>query len=129
MKGGMRRPSLLLLFPMFSAIACSAGPGEDASSSDDALTESCAYAAGAKARQTLHGVPAKIPIAHVIIVIQENRSFDHMFGSLRLEGHDVDGIPGDFVNKDTKGKDVHFWHRTDTCFDADSPHDEEALES
>ena len=74
-------------------------------------------------------MPSSVPIKHVIIVMQENRSFDHMLGSLRLEGKDVDGIPEKFVNYDKDGKAVHFAHRTDTCFDADSPHNEEAIES
>src|SRR4051812_31664872 len=125
----MRPFHFLAVLPLLCIGACAADPSEDASSTADELAASCAFKAGSNARSTLSNVPKTIPIKHIIIVTPENRSFDHMLGSLRLEGHEVDGIPPGFVNKDKKGKDVHFQHRTDTCFDADSPHNEEAIES
>jgi phospholipase C len=109
---------------------CAVEPGDSASSeSADTEARSCAFRAGASPRATIPGAPTRIPIEHVIIVIQENRSFDHMLGSLAREGRDVDGIPAGFVNTGAKGETVHFEHRTDTCFEADSPHNEEAMES
>ena len=39
-----------------------------------------------------------IPIRHVIVFMQENRSFDHYFGRLTHYGHPVDGFPADFSN-------------------------------
>ncbi len=118
----------LAIAPLASLAACSAAPPETGTTAE-AIAASCGHAAGSHARNTLDDVPANIPIKHVIIVMQENRSFDHMLGALRLSGHDVDGIPASFVNHDAKGQAVHFTHRTDTCFDADSPHNEEAMES
>ncbi|HEY8080090.1 MAG TPA: alkaline phosphatase family protein [Labilithrix sp.] len=125
----MRRLAPLFALPILFVAACSSAPDEEPGTDADALAAACAFQPGSKARSTLRDVPAAIPIEHIIIVTQENRSFDHMLGSLRLEGHDVDGIPSNFVNRDRKGVPVHFYHRTDTCFDADSPHNEEALES
>ena len=108
----------LAIAPLASLAACSAAP-PDTGTTAEAIAASCGHAAGSHARSTLDNVPANIPIKHVIIVMQENRSFDHMLGALRLSGHDVDGIPASFVNHDAKGQAVHFTHRTDTCFDAD----------
>ncbi len=120
---------MLLAFASFALGGCG-GPAEDVgSNATSALGESCNYDKGMTARQTLANLPSSIPLKHIIIVMQENRSFDHMLGSLALEGKDVDGVPADFVNPDRNGDPVNFWHRTDTCFDADSPHNEEALES
>lgn len=125
--------ALVLALPLALAFGgCSSGSVED-DGDDDSVTEelqkACAFKAGSLPKDTLKRVPKDIPIEHVIIVMQENRSFDHMFGSLRLEGHPVDGIPDGFVNKDKAGHAVHFGHRTDTCLDANSPHDEESIES
>ncbi len=42
--------------------------------------------------------PASLPIEHVIVVMQENRSFDHYFGALNLPeyyGNAVDGLDRD----------------------------------
>ncbi|HXB55407.1 MAG TPA: alkaline phosphatase family protein [Vicinamibacteria bacterium] len=39
----------------------------------------------------------------VIVLMLENRSFDHVLGSLRLEGKNVDGIDPFFSNLDSKG--------------------------
>lgn len=72
--------------------------------------------------------PASIPLQHVIVVVNENRSFDHMFGALALEHRDVDGITPDFANRDLAGQRVPFTHRTDTCFPHDAPHDEDHLD-
>ena len=130
-KVGMRaRPALVLawLLPL-AAAACAVPTGEEVSSSEAPIAATCAFDKGALPRSTLKNVPAHIPIKHVIVVMQENRSFDHMLGSLAFTRGDVDGIPADFVNRDAKGEVVHFQHRTDTCFEADSPHNEEAMES
>ena len=88
----------------------------------------CQFPTGAAARDTLPDAPAALPLQHVIVVVNENRSFDHMLGSLALEGKDVDGLPAGFDNPDRDGTPVLFTHRTDTCFPNDSPHDEDHLD-
>ncbi|HET6172381.1 MAG TPA: alkaline phosphatase family protein [Gaiellales bacterium] len=47
-------------------------------------------------------------IKHVVVLMMENRSFDHMLGYLSLPGGpmpEVDGLKGNESNKDAKGKD------------------------
>jgi phospholipase C len=46
-------------------------------------------------------------LEHVVVVMMENRSFDHMLGYLKQEGMtDVDGLDGDEFNLDAKGRRV-----------------------
>ncbi len=50
----------------------------------------CAFTAGAWPAQTIgtdYPVGSDIPINHVIVIIQENRSFDHYFGRLVPQGY------------------------------------------
>ncbi len=65
----------------------------------------------------------QIPIDHVIILIQENRAFDHYFGRMPQYGHtDVDGIPDDYINRDGSGGFVSPGQATTTCISPDTPH-------
>jgi phospholipase C len=96
--------------------SCAAAGGEQVS--DLAV---CEFPAGTQARDTLNDAPASLPIEHVIIVMNENRSFDHIFGSRA-------GLPAGFTNSDLAGVRVPFTHRTDTCFPKDAPHDEDHLD-
>ena len=52
------------------------------------------------------------PIDHIVVLMMENRSFDHMFGSLSLlEGRtDVDGLKGGETNPGANGEDVEVFH-------------------
>jgi phospholipase C len=55
-------------------------------------------------------------LKHIVVVMMENRSFDHMLGYLGLEGMtDVDGLTGDEFNLDADGKRVPVH-----AFDADA---------
>jgi phospholipase C len=46
-------------------------------------------------------------LKHIVVVMMENRSFDHMLGYLRQEGMtDVDGLRGDEFNLDADGKQI-----------------------
>jgi phospholipase C len=52
--------------------------------------EACGFAAGAWPGDTIgtdYPIGADIPINHVIIIIQENRSFDHYLGQLVAQGY------------------------------------------
>ena len=86
----------------------------------------CKFAKGAKVEATLGFTPAMrkaMPITHVIIVIQENRSFDHYFGTLAKHGQpDADGWPAGYGIPDSAKKDVAPFHRTQTCQATDTPH-------
>lgn len=76
---------------------------------------SCTFGSGATAEETL-GVPAsiaqQIPIRHVIVVMRENRSFDHLLGT----------APASFTNLDPSGKVVAPFHAKTTCLKSNAPH-------
>ncbi|MGZ3424152.1 MAG: phospholipase C [Polyangiales bacterium] len=82
--------------------------------------ESCGYAAGALPKETLGAsrpLGAQIPIDTIVIVMQENRSFDHYFSQLRAHGHpDADVTPDGFTNPDIDGTKVAPFRDTQLCF-------------
>src|SRR2546422_897206 len=51
------------------------------------------------------------PIRHLIILLMENRSFDHYLGALTLEGrNDIEGLPTPLpTNPDLQGNPVAAW--------------------
>jgi phospholipase C len=86
----------------------------------------CEFIAGATALETL-GISdedrAQIPLHHLIILIQENRAFDHYLGRMPQYGHtDVEGIPEAYVNRDRSGGFVRPSAATTTCISPDTPH-------
>ncbi len=60
----------------------------------------------------LTAAEALAPIDHIVVLMMENRSFDHMFGSLRRdEGReDIDGLVGGETNPGADGEDVESFH-------------------
>ena len=61
-------------------------------------------------------------IDHVIVVMMENRSFDHYLGALLLEeGRAVDGLTGGESNPDLSGVERPVYHLEIDC-QADPPH-------
>ncbi|HEY4104526.1 MAG TPA: alkaline phosphatase family protein, partial [Polyangiaceae bacterium] len=80
----------------------------------------CEFGAGATPSQTLDSDEprgAEIPIDHFVIVMQENRSFDHYFQGLPAAGQpDAEVAPRDFHNKDPKtGKQVGIFLQKVLC--------------
>src|SRR5579883_1773449 len=74
-----------------------------------ASRDACMFAAGALAKDTLgvdDAARAKIPIKHVIVMMKENRSFDHIFGGIHAVQPDAEVFPPSFSNKDMTGNDV-----------------------
>jgi phospholipase C len=64
----------------------------------------CRFGTGARAGDTLPDMTAaRRAITHVVVIMQENRSFDHLFGTL---GHGTDGIPAGYSNPDSSGAAV-----------------------
>jgi phospholipase C len=65
----------------------------------------------------------KLAIEHIIVLMMENRTFDHYFGSLSLvEGRgDVDGLRPEHANPDASGEMVGVHHLTEPCLQ-DPPH-------
>ena len=86
----------------------------------------CEFDAGASVEETLGITPeqrAAIPIDHIIILVQENRSFDHYFGRMPQYGRtDVDGIPPDYTNRTPSGDVASPSHAATTCIRPDTPH-------
>jgi phospholipase C len=70
----------------------------------------CRFGPGDRPGKTLPRKAPKgrrIPINHILVLMQENRSFDHYFGRLPSFGHrDVDGLPRAASNPDGEGMPV-----------------------
>jgi phospholipase C len=45
-------------------------------------------------------------LKHIVVLMMENRSFDHMLGSLKALDSRIDGISADWNNPDTTGAPV-----------------------
>jgi phospholipase C len=87
----------------------------------------CPYAAGALPAETLRdGLPHgdQIPIDHIVVLMQENRSFDHMLGQLHNEGQpNAVGLKGLNANPTPKtGVMIRSFHQTRLCEVADLAH-------
>jgi phospholipase C len=66
---------------------------------------------------------AEIPIDHVIVVMKENRSFDHLLGALNTSGQSAtEPIPDRFTNPDHAGQPVRPFHLDTTCLNQDPGH-------
>jgi phospholipase C len=76
---------------------------------------SCAFGRGAFPWETIgeeHPIGAEIPIRHWFVLMQENRSFDHYFGTMP----GVEGLPeAGATNPDTDGSPISTFHQTDYC--------------
>ncbi|HUJ59305.1 MAG TPA: alkaline phosphatase family protein [Kofleriaceae bacterium] len=101
--------------------ACGDNIVRDCIDTPDACRAACGYGAGDPASLTLRDFPTgrAIPIDHVILVMQENRTFDHYFSSLAVPGQTVDGAAPDATNPDPQhpGQTISRFHQTAYCFD------------
>jgi phospholipase C len=91
---------------------------------------SCSFTAGAHASETL-GVDAAtataFPIRHVIVMMKENRSFDHLLGKLHDTLPDAEAIPANYTNIGPGGNPVSFAHATTTCIPFDPGHQSQSV--
>jgi phospholipase C len=87
-----------------------------------AQTPSCTFGPGALPADTLPpGAPhgSQIPIDHIVVLMQENRSYDHYFGRLRRG----DGTPRGATNPNPLGGDrIRPFHQKRYCETADLDH-------
>lgn len=78
----------------------------------------CEFKAGALPSETLAGdvlLGDKLPFDHIVLVMQENRSFDHYFSKLSHGGVTV--ASPDATNPDALGNPVKRYHETKYCID------------
>jgi phospholipase C len=109
-----------LLFVLSFAGAC-AQP--ETASTNGALT--CPFPAGALASETLglsEAARRAIPLRHVVVMMKENRSFDHIFGGLQATRPDVETFPASYANRDAAGELVKPFHLSTTCVPHDPGH-------
>jgi phospholipase C len=87
---------------------------------------SCEFGRGARVTDTLpiaEQERAAIPIEHVILLMKENRSFDHLLGRLNASGQPAtEPIPDAFSNLDSAGEPVRPFHLDTTCVNKDPGH-------
>jgi phospholipase C len=112
----MRLALRLLLAPL---LAASPAAGGDAAS--------CPFEAGALPAETLPaGAPhgEALPVDHIVVLMQENRSFDHYLGRLRPRGRRAaEGPPRDASNPDPLGgPPIEPFHQRAACEVADVAH-------
>jgi len=50
--------------------------------------------------------PGLDALKHIVVLMMENRSFDHMLGSLKAVNSEIDGLDGTQSNPDTQGNQV-----------------------
>lgn len=69
-------------------------------------------------------------INHIVVLMLENRSFDHMLGYLRLEQNrqDIDGLTGNETNNDLQGNPHSPKLLSETSFAPDPNHDWSGVE-
>ncbi len=91
-----------------------------------AARTACTFKAGALPGESLAKdapIGPQIPIDTVVVVMMENRSFDHLLGNLPATGQpDVEVAAANASNLDSDGKPVQRFHLTDYCFD-DTSHE------
>jgi phospholipase C len=104
----MRRFALLFL------AACSSPPKPMGLTPEESQMkrDACEFKAGALTTETLPPAPA-IPIEHIVLIMQENRSFDHYFGKLTHGGVTV--APEGVTNPDPTGAMVSRFHLDTYC--------------
>jgi phospholipase C len=80
----------------------------------------CAYHAGdlpAETQGASYPNGAEIPIDHIVLLMQENRSFDHYYQKLPEYGQpDVEVAPDGYTNPDPNGQPFAPFHDTPNCF-------------
>ncbi len=89
----------------------------------DALKSMGAIAGATAIPNLLGGCDAEEPgvISHVVVLMMENRSYDHVLGARALQGFPGLGISPDLQNPDRMGEMVRVYHDSTHCM-PDPPH-------
>jgi phospholipase C len=101
--------------------ACGSDPPQASCKGDPATCRAnCGYGSGDLASATVSdALPKQLPIQNVVLVMQENRTFDHYFSSLTVPGQTIDGAAPDATNPDpvNPGQTIARFHQPALCFD------------
>jgi phospholipase C len=126
-----QKQALLWLAPLLLA-GCGGDDGPRSTLTPDEaaqMRQACAFGAGTQPGLSLAKdapLGTQIPIDTVVIVMMENRSFDHALGNLPAYGQpDADVAAPDVTQPDPNGMPVQRFHETDYCF-GDTNHGFEA---
>ena len=109
------------------ASTCPSKPWHDPTANE---RKQCAFVAGDhtdKTQAISATQRAKFPIKHVIVMMKENRSFDHLFGGLKALQPDADVADDGFFNLDKQGNKVGRFHSPTTCIGFDPDHQWNAM--
>lgn len=97
----------------------------------EAHRSACSFGPGATTEETLGtrpGFSATIPVRHIIVLMKENRSFDHLFGKLHEQGQPgTEGVPQSFTNRGRHDHDVSPHHADTTCIAENADHQWDAM--
>ncbi len=92
-------------------------PEDDAAAASRAACDFTMGALPAESQGVSHPNGKDIPIDHILVVMMENRSFDHYFQKLPEFGQpEAEVAPADFSNLDSDGNDVPIFHQEAYCF-------------
>jgi len=94
----------------------SCGSNGDSGAEYAAQRKECTFKRGALPVESLgSSVPLgdQIPIDHFVLLMQENRSFDHYFGTMP----GVEGFPDSYSNPDAAGMPVKPYHTSQVCIE------------
>ena len=93
--------------------------------------QSCAFGEGARVAESLGIEPERRrswPIEHVIVLMKENRSFDHLFARLHDQGQSLtEPLPAEFSNLDMSAERVSPSRAETSCFAHDPDHQWDAM--
>jgi phospholipase C len=91
----------------------------------------CVFGASTSVAETLGFSPperATIPLRHLIVIMKENRSYDHLFGKLFENGQpDSEPLLDTVMNPDSNGNEVHPYHADTTCLAGNPGHQWSAM--
>ena len=105
------------------ALACGVSLPADSTA---AQRDACTWSTGVHTSTSLGvtgTVASQIPIRHVIVMMKENRSFDHLLGKLHDRGQPgTEAVPASYANLDAQGVSVTPFHADTTCITSDPGH-------
>lgn len=63
--------------------------------------------------QNLQNLPGIQNLQHIVVLMMENRSFDHMIGALKNQNSSIDGLNGNETNPDNTGASIQVQPQAD----------------